>query len=570
MSESSVPTPPPLRTVPHRTGPLGPIPVAGTKLRGRYELSIGQPCNPPKRRFFGFDSHDVRLGPVPISVICSAGVSDTLEWPNLTWMEGALRRARCPGLPRVLDAFADDGWQYLILEELNGQPLTNAWYDPNTNISRRFGWLLQIAETLRNLHQAGVILTALEPDQVMILPAGQAVVQVRPDDLVPLPLPPHAKRAPGPWVAPELLGDAPAASPQTHLYLFGLVLYSVLNNGREPEAADLVESGLPPAFVTAQPDLHPLLMRLVGKTFVQNPDYRFPSRGMAKQDPTGFSELALTLRLCQQYVDRVRLEVSAWTTTGMLRGGNEDSFAILHQAQARQDDCGESALVLLADGMGGEEGGEIAAALALQTMREKLWPLVLNADIADDTSPRPSGQPAIDMADRIFDAIQDANRRVHDAGKTGQGPAGMGCTLEVVYVDGRRLLLAHVGDSRIYLLRQGRIEQLTRDQTFVEQLLDLGLITPEEAETHPRRSVLIQAIGGQDNVEPAVKQVDVRSGDWIIVCSDGLSNQLRPSVIEELLAHCTSAEGAARRLINHANATTSSDNVTVAVVRVTN
>jgi protein phosphatase len=146
----------------------------------------------------------------------------------------------------------------------------------------------------------------------------------------------------------------------------------------------------------------------------------------------------------------------------------------------------------------------------------------------------------------------------------------MGCTAEAVYLDGRNVVVGHVGDSRTYHLSEGRLIQLTRDQTLVNRLVELGTLSPEEAETHPRRNELQQAIGGQPDVEPGTYAGVLKPGDWVVVCSDGLSNHVNAADLKEMLqSEATSAEMAARRLVNLANIEGATDNATVVVVRLT-
>src|SRR5207247_11081335 len=132
---------------------------------------------------------------------------------------------------------------------------------------------------------------------------------------------------------------------------------------------------------------------------------------------------------------------------------------------------------------------------------------------------------------------------------------GMGCTAEVVYGDGRNVVVGHVGDSRTYHLHEGRLIQLTRDQTLVNRLVELGTLTPEEAETHPRRNELQQAVGGQPDVEPGLYHALLKPGDFLIVCSDGLSNHVKNLQFRQFLHgdDAVSAERPARRLASLAN-----------------
>ena len=146
----------------------------------------------------------------------------------------------------------------------------------------------------------------------------------------------------------------------------------------------------------------------------------------------------------------------------------------------------------------------------------------------------------------------------------------MGCTAEAVYLDGRNVVVGHVGDSRTYHLSEGRLVQLTRDQTLVNRLVELGTLSAEEAETHPRRNELQQAIGGQPDVEPGVYPGVLKPGDWVVVCSDGVTNHVSADDLKQMLqSEASSAEMAARRLVNLVNIEGATDNATVVVVRLT-
>jgi protein phosphatase len=263
----------------------------------------------------------------------------------------------------------------------------------------------------------------------------------------------------------------------------------------------------------------------------------------------------------------------------MVRTGNEDAFALLHAVESRQDDLGECVLVLLADGMGGYEAGEVAAALAIQALRKNLLqqkPFQMLAggspfpSLPGKDAPPPAPADVEECKQLILAALRDANQQVYQAPRQGIGRRGMGCTAEVVYVDGRNVVVGHVGDSRTYHLHEGRLIQLTRDQTLVNRLVELGQLTPEEAEDHPRKNELQQALGGQPYIEPGLYHGKMSPGDWVIVCSDGLTNHVKPDELKQMLqGEATSAEMAARRLTNLVNLMGATDNSTVVVIRAT-
>jgi serine/threonine protein phosphatase PrpC len=515
---------------------------------------------------------DVLLPSFDDSSLASLPATDLLPGKTprsrLTWEKCLLDKARHPALPIVLDSFGEDDWEYLVEEMPAGQPLWDAWDDPEATAARRFGWLVQIADGLRRLHQAGIILEALPPEKIVVTPEGTARLTDL-ADLLPLPLPPNLCLRGTPYTAPELVLTPDQTNARADLYHFGALLYA-LHVGRELTEMDFERPGVPKRFIPQFPDIHPVFGRLLTKTFCREPDGRFPSDETAGEDPSGFTDLISALQVCQRTLDNVRLEMAAWTTTGMVRTGNEDAFAFLHAVESRQDDLGESALILVADGLGGYEAGEVAAALAIQVIRKYLLQQPLFAMLG--------GHPVTVQAPFDLDqcqahfrfALKEANREVYNAAHTGLGRRGMGCTAEVVYVNGQHVVVGHVGDSRTYHLHEGRLIQLTRDQTLVNRLVELGVLTHDEAATDPRRSELQQAIGGRADVEPVVYHGRMKPHDWVVVCSDGLSNHVTVPELQEMLQReATSAEMAARRLVNFANIKGANDNATVVVVRAT-
>jgi protein phosphatase len=489
-------------------------------------------------------------------------------WPTLDWERDLLEKARHASLPEVVGRFTADDFDYLVEEIPAGQSLWDAWDDPDTTAEQRFAWLRQIAEGLRRLHDAGAMLEGLRPDIVVVTSSGQAMLTDL-TDLLPLPVPAGAAVRGTLYTAPELLASPEKADARADLYSFGAMLYA-LHVGRELTETAFERPGVPKPLIPFFPDVHPLFGRLISKTFHHDLHVRFPTDDASRDDRTGFAELIRTLENCGRTMENVRLEIAAWTTTGMVRTGNEDAFALMHAIESRQDDLSEYALVLLADGMGGYEAGEVAASMAIQAMRRSLLGHWLFAALVGDAPPAAEEFRIDTCQQALVAALKEANRQVYEAAKSGQGRRGMGCTSEAVYVDGRHVVVGHVGDSRTYHLRRGRLVQMTRDQTLIGRLLELGQLTQEEADNHPRRSELQQAIGGRADVDPDVYHARLRPGDWVLVCSDGLSNHVKPDELQEMLqSEATSAEMAARRLVNFANLRGATDNSTVVVIRAT-
>jgi protein phosphatase len=221
---------------------------------------------------------------------------------------------------------------------------------------------------------------------------------------------------------------------------------------------------------------------------------------------------------------------------------------------------------VLADGMGGRDHGEVASSLAVSTLNSQVKKFLprsyRRARGADD--PEVPGM-LVDLFDRW---IRDINRAVFDFGGT-SGPYGeMGTTIAFLCVLGSLAVYGHVGDSRIYRLRDGRLEQLTEDHTFVNAQLKANLITPEEALASRHRNIIIRAIGTRPDVKPDVGTVTVLPGDVFVLCSDGLTDMVEEAVIVDTIVGSGDDEAAADRLIAAANAGGGRDNITVILARV--
>ncbi|MFO0841911.1 MAG: protein phosphatase 2C domain-containing protein [Gemmataceae bacterium] len=504
-------------------------------------------------------------------------------WPGVAWERRLLSALELPALPALLDHFSDEAHEYLVLEVPAGRSLWDAWDDPDGDARARYGYLIQLAETLQRLHQCGAMVEGLRPDVVVIADNGEVRLTDL-ADLLPLPLPANTPVRGGLYTAPELVSGRGQADARADLYGFGAMAYALMLGRELNEKTDFDEAGTPKLF-SRFPDLHPGFARLMLKTLRKEVEARFPTDESRREDDTGFADLIRQLEVLRRSQDNVRLDVACWTSTGAVRTGNEDAFAVLHAAESRQDDLGEAALVLLCDGMGGYEAGEVAAALAIQSLRQALTQLrpfsvaagasPFDTDVLAHT-PRAGGHvgPRAELDDvkkAIKAALKDANRAVFQASRApGSRRRGMGCTAEVVYLDGRQVVVGHVGDSRTYHLHHGRLTQLTRDQTLVNRLVELGTLSAEEAEAHPRRNELQQALGGQPDVDPGLYHATLSAGDWVLVCSDGLTNHVNSRDLEQmLLTEATSAEMAARRLVNLTLMLGATDNVTVVAVRAT-
>lgn len=249
------------------------------------------------------------------------------------------------------------------------------------------------------------------------------------------------------------------------------------------------------------------------------------------------------------------LHVAGRTDVGRKRPHNEDAFVIIDLAEPGRawtgpvEVAGHRVVLAVSDGMGGHEAGEVASAIVIDTVVKSL------AAYANQ-----SPDQALERA------VVDANQAVR-AAATAQGKEGMGATLTAVMIDGDDAWIAEVGDSRAYLLRNGQLRQLTRDQSFVQMLVDAGAITMEEAKTSPRKNVILQAIGPQPTLTAAIARLLLRRGDRLLVCCDGLSNELGDPELTAILSE-PDPVAAAEHAIAAANEHGGNDNITAIIAHV--
>lgn len=244
-------------------------------------------------------------------------------------------------------------------------------------------------------------------------------------------------------------------------------------------------------------------------------------------------------------------KASALSDVGKTRRFNEDFFALSH----------EHRLFLVADGMGGHGNGEVASRLVVQAIREHF----------DETEPkadakRSHAHPA--RLGHLIEAVKAANRRVLGEVEKDRALVGMGTTLVALLMDQGTATVGHVGDSRAYRLRGGELELLTNDHTWVNEQVTAGNISETQARSHPFKSVVTRALGGDQEVDVEVREIQAAPGDLYLLCSDGLSSMVPDETIHERLASGRPLEEICRDLVSEANAKGGRDNVTVILVAV--
>jgi serine/threonine protein phosphatase PrpC len=272
----------------------------------------------------------------------------------------------------------------------------------------------------------------------------------------------------------------------------------------------------------------------------------------------------------------MNVDLHAKSDVGRIRRGNEDNFLLLDLTTGktwtgsdgaeppialRQFVIGEKGLILVvSDGMGGALAGDVASRMAVEEVRE----MIVGSDSEDDA--RETDEQS--LGHFLRNATIYANLKIHHKSQEDSRYSGMGATFTGAAVRGDMLDLVQVGDSRAYILRGGSIKLATKDQSLVQQLVDVGQISEAEAETHMFRNVILQALGAQSELSPVTCRLRIRRGDVLLLCSDGLSGKLRAEDMRQIV---TDAKGdlaaACAALVEEANNRGGEDNITVILAR---
>src|SRR5215210_3754052 len=242
----------------------------------------------------------------------------------------------------------------------------------------------------------------------------------------------------------------------------------------------------------------------------------------------------------------VRLLHAARTDVGMIRSGNEDNFAVRA--------AGDRGLFIVADGMGGHAAGEVASEMAVQIVERELE----GVRNLEDRS----------VAEKLAEALRKANRNIHDRTITEVDKQGMGTTASVLLISATKYLIGQVGDSRVYLLRDGALQQLTKDHSYVQEQVDAGFLTPEQARYHPYSNVITRCVGASPEVEPDIYSGEAKIGDLFLVASDGLTGMVDDRRLQMLLETRARPGRLVDALITEANGRGGLDNITAIIVHV--
>jgi len=250
----------------------------------------------------------------------------------------------------------------------------------------------------------------------------------------------------------------------------------------------------------------------------------------------------------------LKIEVAGETNVGMKRNHNEDNFSILE----------ESGLYIVADGMGGHASGEVASKMAVDALKEFF---TATAQDPERTWPYKMDRSKGYEENRLITGIKLANLRIYESAQRDARQRGMGTTIVTMFAVEDGVYVAHVGDSRVYRVRDGKIEQLTEDHSLLNDYIKMKRLTPEEIANFPHKNVIVRALGMKDTVKVDTRYEQPRANDLYLLCSDGLSGPVSDEEIFQITTGSADLKTAASKLIEQANKAGGPDNITCVLAR---
>jgi serine/threonine protein phosphatase PrpC len=441
-----------------------------------------------------------------------------------------------PALQRALAGFAEGGRVYLVYPD---EQLTPVFRGPEPmSEPDAIAAAIQICQAVSFLHRRGLRVNDICPEAVRLSSDGR--IKLTGLDYVSndneLQSEPIFNDG---YTAPEIYRGK-KTDKRADVFSTGALLYSWLTSERIPSESWREEAGpvrfYPPHVIT------PKLEQALRRALAFDSKDRWPTIDEFKG--------ALT-----KMTSSVRLRAAAMTDVGMVREHNEDSLMAVEYVRESLVEPAQNYLYLVADGMGGAEAGEVASAIAVATIR-------------DYVESRLAGPAAVNLAELLAAALEDANQKILDYVAGHQESRGMGSTAVGALVTPPNAAVAWVGDSRAYLMDGGKLRQVTKDHSLVQRLVEIGQITADEARSHEHKNVITRSLGARQSGPAGAESLIVRlkRGDRLLLCSDGLTAHVNDPEIAAILTRNGDPYDAARELVVAANAGGGTDNVTVIVV----
>lgn len=462
------------------------------------------------------------------------------------------------GLLRPVEQIVEGDSAYMVLEHVRGQPLAH-FDQADEKEACRIG--LQLCALADQFHRHGWIYNGFEPYGIIVDQDKQARLigfdRARQAGTRVADAPIYPSQG---LTAPELSDVDAIYEPTSDVYSIGAVLQFLLTG----EGANNDQgSGLYPVAT-----VFPNFERLLAQALAEDPGERFQSIFELRK---ALIELSLP----------VVLQSGHFTDVGRMRELNEDSVLALNLTQYYESVQTQIGLYIVSDGMGGEAAGEVASRVTVRAVAEWVTDKLISASLKSTreekiAAPTQTGGLRLAVAnghemattEMLRQAVMAANREVMAYAATNPQARGLGATVTVAMVVGEVLTIAHVGDSRCYLLSGERLEQLTEDHSLVQKMVNTGNLSRIDARSHPYRNVIYRSIGAEEQIEIDMVRRKLAGGDTLLLCSDGLNGMLGDDRIRDILLVNPDPNAAAKELVVAANAAGGEDNTSVIVVRI--
>lgn len=433
-----------------------------------------------------------------------------------------------------------DGRVSLITPSQSGLPLSQRI--GRTSEREAAGWGVQLCQAVEVLHRHGLLCVDLPPENILLDKTGRLhlaqfdAIRLK-DSIEESPVLTDGYAAPEAYKT-QVLNEA------ADVFALGACLYAVLVGRRLPVEGWAVQPE-PPVFYPEKV-LTPEFERVLSRALALEPTERYADVHALKHDLLALSQSG-----------HIR---SAWRTdVGQVRDHNEDAVLVKEVGQDSIAGNDFRGLYIVSDGMGGAEAGEVASQIAIQTVARHVEAAWADAEAEEEVE-------AATWERCLREAVETANTRIVQYGKDHPESAGLGATIVAVLMQAGQLVLAWIGDSRVYLLENGTLHQLSHDHSLVARLVEIGQLTEEEALTHEHRNVLIRSLGSKENVKVDTLSRPLKRGVRLLLCSDGLTSHVLDPAIADIMSRHRTPHEAALELTVAANTAGGSDNISVVVV----
>ncbi len=461
------------------------------------------------------------------------------------------------GLSKPIEQIFEDGRVFTIFNQIRGQAIAHFDQMEEKEV-RAIG--LHLCDLADAFHKDGWIYNGFEPYSVILDTEGRVHLlgfdRVRQEGATLEDAPIYSSRG---YTAPELFNTEAVHNVRSDVYAIGALLQFLLTG----------ESLGDGVWVYPVATVFPNFERVVARALAENPEERCKS----------IDELREALQALNL---PVVLQAGHFTDVGLVRELNEDSVLAFNLTQYYESVQTQIGLYIVSDGMGGEAAGEVASRVTVRAVAEWVTDKLISASLKSTqkeriAAPTQTGGLRLSIVDghematteMLKKAVLKANQEVLSYARKNPDESGLGATCTVAMMVGEVLTIAHVGDSRCYLLSGEKLEQLTEDHSVVQKMINTGNLSRTQARVHPYRNVIYRSIGADEQLEVDIIRRTLSSGDVIMLCSDGLNGMLGDDQIRDILMVNLDPNEAAKELVVAANAAGGDDNTSVVVVRIT-